>query len=220
MGQIKGISYNGEFQEFTDQTARDAATSLSKRITNLDDAQKDNLKAEIKRAGDAELALETSKVTKETGKGLSAYDFNASYKGKLDNPSAMTGATSAADGVQGDVPKPFMGDQAKYLDGSGTWSIPHDTTYSNATTSAAGLMSNTDKKKLDNIDTEQDDISSSQTVFNTDGSITETLGNGKTKVTTFGSDSSITEKITNSAGTVITLKTTFGSDGSITRERS
>ena len=78
-------------------------------------------------------------------------------------------------------------------------------------------MSATDKKKLDNIDTSQDDVSASNTVFNDDGSITETLGNGKVKQTTFNNDGSITQKITNAAGTTLTLNTTFNEDGSITR---
>ena len=53
------------------------------------------------------------------------------------------------------------------------------------------------------------------TVFNADGSITETGASG-TKVTTFGSDGSITETFTGSSGNAITMKTVFNSDGSIT----
>ena len=39
----------------------------------------------------------------------------------------------------------------KYLREDGSWQVPPNTTYSNATTSAAGLMSSTDKSKLDGI---------------------------------------------------------------------
>ncbi len=52
------------------------------------------------------------------------------------------------------------------------------------------------------------------TVFNSDGSITET-GTTGTKVTTFGSDGSITETFTGTSGMVIVKTTVFNSDGSI-----
>lgn len=54
----------------------------------------------------------------------------------------------------------------------------------------------------------------SNTVFNSDGSITETGSTG-TKVTTFNSDGSITETFTGESGMVLVKKTTFNSDGSI-----
>ena len=67
--------------------------------------------------------------------------------------SNFTGATSSTAGAAGLVPAPSAGDQAKYLQADGTWSVPTDTntTYNNATTSVSGLMSNTDKSKLDGI---------------------------------------------------------------------
>lgn len=52
------------------------------------------------------------------------------------------------------------------------------------------------------------------TVFNKDGSITETNGNGETLTTTFNSDGSITETFVGSK--TITKRTSFGSDGKIT----
>ena len=51
------------------------------------------------------------------------------------------------------------------------------------------------------------------TVFNYDGSITETNSSGHTKTTTFNADGSITEKFV--AIKTITKKTTFNADGSI-----
>lgn len=51
------------------------------------------------------------------------------------------------------------------------------------------------------------------TVFNSDGSITETNGLGQVKVTTFNADGSITEKFTGTK--TITKTTTVNSDGSI-----
>lgn len=52
------------------------------------------------------------------------------------------------------------------------------------------------------------------TVFNSDGSITE-IGATGTKVTVFG-DSNVTETFTGTSGMVIVKTTTFNSDGSIT----
>lgn len=64
--------------------------------------------------------------------------------------SNMTAATADAAGKAGLVPAPAKGNQAKFLRGDGTWQTPTNTTYSVATTSADGLMSKTDKTKLDN----------------------------------------------------------------------
>lgn len=52
------------------------------------------------------------------------------------------------------------------------------------------------------------------TVFNTDGSITQTNAANQTLKTTFGTDGSITETFTGDK--TITKKTTVNSDGSIT----
>lgn len=51
------------------------------------------------------------------------------------------------------------------------------------------------------------------TVFNANGSITETNGNGETLTTTFNADGSITETFVGSK--TITTTTTFNDDGSI-----
>lgn len=63
----------------------------------------------------------------------------------------MTGATTSAAGKAGLVPAPAAGTATRYLRSDGSWQIPPDTTYSDATQSAHGLMSVTDKKKLDGI---------------------------------------------------------------------
>src|SRR5574344_260219 len=68
--------------------------------------------------------------------------------------SLMTGATDSGNGTAGLVPAPDAGGQStKYLRADGTWVVPPDTntTYTNATTSADGLMSSTDKTKLNGI---------------------------------------------------------------------
>lgn len=54
-----------------------------------------------------------------------------------------------------------------------------------------------------------------ETVFNADGSISETFQDGSTKKTVFNADGSISETFT--AGTQVMIKTTrFNDDGSIT----
>ena len=61
------------------------------------------------------------------------------------------GATTSADGGNGLVPAPKMANAGQYLKGDGTWGTPTNTTYSDATQSAHGLMTAADKTKLDGI---------------------------------------------------------------------
>lgn len=63
--------------------------------------------------------------------------------------SNMTGASSSTAGKAGLVPAPAAGKQTSYLRGDGTWAVPPNTTYSPATSSSNGLMSSSDKAKLD-----------------------------------------------------------------------
>ena len=84
----------------------------------------------------------------------------------LDNLQIPEVFTSTTDGL---VPL-SGGGTAKYLRADGTWVTPPDTntTYNNATTSVSGLMSSTDKTKLDGIAT-----SATNTINHaTNGSIT------------------------------------------------
>lgn len=69
--------------------------------------------------------------------------------------TAMVGATSSANGSVGYVnaTPPKDGYNTKYLRADGSWQVPPNTTYSDATTSASGLMSATDKSKLNGIAT-------------------------------------------------------------------
>lgn len=60
----------------------------------------------------------------------------------------MSGATVDADGKSGLVPSPTKGAQ-RWLDSTGAWTTPPNTTYGAASTTSAGLMSTADKKKLD-----------------------------------------------------------------------
>ena len=70
-------------------------------------------------------------------------------KENITDLTVMAGASSSAAGKTGLVPAPAAGKQTSFLRGDGTWVIPTNTTYSNATTSKAGLMSAADKSRLD-----------------------------------------------------------------------
>ena len=67
--------------------------------------------------------------------------------------STFKAATSSTAGGTGLVPAPAAGAQSKYLRGDGTWQTPPNTTYSVASVDDNGLMSATDKAKLDGIAT-------------------------------------------------------------------
>lgn len=90
-------------------------------------------------------------VTKGIGESASSDEYTL-QQGQ--NYAVMTGATDQAAGASGLVPAPAAGDENKFLRGDGTFATPPDTntTYSEATTSAAGLMSAADKTKLDGLD--------------------------------------------------------------------
>ena len=66
--------------------------------------------------------------------------------------SVMSGATIDADGKSGLVPSPTKGAQ-RWLDSTGAWTTPPNTTYGAASSTSAGLMTAADKKKLDGIAT-------------------------------------------------------------------
>lgn len=79
--------------------------------------------------------------------------YDGSSAKVVEIPTTMKGATDTSDGASGLVTTPLKGASNRYLRSDGTWSVPPDTntTYSNATTSSAGLMSSSDKSKLDGI---------------------------------------------------------------------
>lgn len=64
-------------------------------------------------------------------------------------PVIMKGATASTAGAAGYVPAPAAATNTKYLRGDGTWQTPPNATYSTVTQNANGLMTSTDKKKLD-----------------------------------------------------------------------
>ena len=63
----------------------------------------------------------------------------------------MKGATASADGASGLVPAPTKGDSTRYLTSDGKWSSILFPTYPLASSSLDGLMSRTDKAKLNGI---------------------------------------------------------------------
>ena len=67
--------------------------------------------------------------------------------------SNMAAATASAAGKAGLVPAPAAGKQASFLRGDGSWVVPENTTYADATTSTHGLMSAADKTKLNGVAT-------------------------------------------------------------------
>ena len=102
------------------------------------DAVKAATQAAQRTADEAKVAAQKAQGTADDAKGTAV---------------TMKPATGSAAGTPGLVPAPAAGAQNKYLRGDGTWQTPPDTntTYSNATQSANGLMSAADKKKLDGI---------------------------------------------------------------------
>ncbi len=74
---------------------------------------------------------------------------NAKFTDTQYSPFVKSGAEAKA----GLVPTPSTtAGTSKYLCENGTWAVPPDTKYSTATTTSAGLLSATDKSKLDGIE--------------------------------------------------------------------
>lgn len=88
----------------------------------------------------------------KVGTGLSADADGVLSATGVASPE-MTGANGTTAGTGGTVPAPVATDNVKFLRGDATWAVPTDTTYSNATTEAAGLMSAADKVKLNGVAT-------------------------------------------------------------------
>ena len=76
-------------------------------------------------------------------------DDNTGEKYEVFKPATST--TSAVDGL---VPAPSITETNRFLKSDGTWGIPTDTTYEEVTEIKSGLMSSSDKVKLDAIEEE------------------------------------------------------------------
>lgn len=92
-----------------------------------------------------------TEIYKKTGTAGTAADYEVVAKvGVGGVPLAvMKGASSSAAGVQGLVPAPASGNQAKYLRGDGTWQTPPYP--GTASTSANGLMTSTMVSTLNSL---------------------------------------------------------------------
>lgn len=83
-------------------------------------------------------------------------DYTGKYTGaeveeRLDKVKDMVGASSSSAGSGGLVPQPSMGDEDRFLGGDGTWKDVPAPSIPDATTGASGLMSATDKTRLDRL---------------------------------------------------------------------
>ena len=107
-------------------------------------AQKSGLyKVTVDAAGHASGATAVAKAD-ITALGIPAQDTTYSN---------MAAATASAAGKAGLGPAPAAGKQASFLRGDGSWVVPENTTYADATTSTHGLMSAADKTKLNGVAT-------------------------------------------------------------------
>lgn len=137
----KGLSTN-DYTTAEKTKLRGIAEGANKYVHPSYTAQKSGLyKVTVDAAGHVSGATAVAKAD-ITGLGIPAQDTTYSN---------MAPATASAAGKSGLVPAPAAGKQASFLRGDGTWVVPENTTYADATTSTHGLMSVNDKKKLDAI---------------------------------------------------------------------
>lgn len=146
---INGTGTDLYCEKNTDTTYSNATTSAAGLMSKDDKSKLDGITASADSVAFSRSLSAGTKIGTITINGTATdlyceTNTNTTY-------SDMTGATSSAAGKHGLVPAPAAGKQGQYLRGDGTWATPTNTTYSVATTSANGLMSSTDKSKLDGI---------------------------------------------------------------------
>lgn len=119
-----------------------AHTHTKSQITDFPTALKNPAALTIKLNGGNATSYDgsTAKEVNITAAAIGAATASHSH-------TPFTGATASAAGTAGIVPAPAAGKQDAYLRGDGTWAV-----IGVATSSAAGLMSSTDKTKLDSGD--------------------------------------------------------------------
>jgi hypothetical protein len=147
--QAKFLRADGTWVVPTNTTYNAASTSAAGLMSADDKAKLDTI------TKDADAVSFTQSLTSGTAVGTITINGTTTTLYCQTNTnttySTMGAASSSAAGTSGLVPAPAKGDQAKFLRADATWATPTNTTYSTATTSANGLMSSTDKSKLDGI---------------------------------------------------------------------
>ena len=154
---INGTGTDLYCEKNTDTTYSNATTSAAGLMSKDDKSKLDGITASADSVAFSRSLSAGTKIGTITINGTATdlyceTNTNTTY-------SDMTGATSSAAGKHGLVPAPAAGKQGQYLRGDGTWATPTNTTYSVATTSANGLMSSSDKSKLDGIQSGADAVS-------------------------------------------------------------
>ncbi len=152
--QGKFLRGDGTWQTPANTTYSPATATANGLMSSADKAKLDKIAAEANKyvhpttSGNKHIPSGGSagQILRWSADGTAVWgaDNNTTYK-------AMTGATASAAGATGLVPAPAAGKQASFLRGDGTWVVPTDTKYNAATTTANGLMSSADKKKLDGL---------------------------------------------------------------------
>ena len=133
---------------------------------------------------------------------------SAFARGDHVHPTDTTRASTAtfSTSANGLVPKPASAATNSYLNSSGTWTTPPNTTYALATTAANGLMSAADKKKLDACSTVDNNSTYSLTQNSSDGHKLIWTANGGTPSTFTIPDNNTTYDLSTIAGTLSVAK--------------
>ncbi len=147
----------GSASKATSATSATYATTASKAGTATVDSGGLNINQNYIKG----LSVSGKVITYTKGNGttgsITTQDTNTTY-------SNYKGATTAASGTAGLVPAATTATRTSFLRGDGTWAVPSNTTYSNATTATAGLLSANDKSKLDAITASADAVSFSRSL--------------------------------------------------------
>lgn len=134
----------------TDTIAKAASATNATNATNATKATQDSAGQTINTTYVKSVTASGRTVTVTKGNGTTS-----TFQTQDTTYGNMGGASTSAAGRAGLVPAPSQGNANRYLRSDGTWQVPPDTntTYSAATTSTVGLMSASDKTKLDSIAT-------------------------------------------------------------------
>ena len=221
---IDHIDYEGESYEFADGFLRSRFNEINVNVAEFSKGFTTRIGAEETRAKEAEDNLLRTKADKSEVKDI--VGFTDEDRERLNNVKVFGGATDTANGTRGIVPAPGITERGMFLKGDGSWGVPKDTTYQEATYSQAGLMSATDKINLDYFNEYVDEDHSSTIDFESN-KITIKFGrlvNGvipnpvKSREITFNADGTIREQIKVGAITQRTIDTRIV-DGRVVKEK-